>query len=263
MKRGVTEQLITEGLEGVTSSHTVEDVDDTTIKGLLRDQETALEIVFDEIKNKEPLTQASIKAWHKLITRHQETVPGAIREDGQLKHVLVPFEHKGKYKQKENNPLRWDGILFEYCPPEHVQSEMDRLFSLYRAIHQQNRPTHIEAAWLHHRFVRTHPFQDGNGRVARLLMAYVYVRKGEIPPLIRAEARGLYVRALQQADRGNLMAFSEHFRILATEQIENLIVVTKDILAGHQQLHHPNGGTTDKGVYHPPDKPEIDYGLEP
>ena len=50
------------------------------------------------------------------------------------------------------------------------------------------------------------------------------------------------------------MAFSEHLRILATEQIENKIVVTKDILSGGQWLHHPNGGTTDKKGYHPPKK---------
>lgn len=37
LKRGVTEQLVTEGLEGVVSAHTVEGIDDETIKGLLLD----------------------------------------------------------------------------------------------------------------------------------------------------------------------------------------------------------------------------------
>jgi len=42
----------------------------------------------------------------------------------------------------------------------------------------------VEAAWLHHRFVRIHPFQDGNGRMARLLMAYVFAGNREFPPVI-------------------------------------------------------------------------------
>ena len=254
LKRGVTEQLITEGLGNVVSSHTLEDVNDETIKGLLLDQEAAMELVFNDIKHNKPLNHSTIKAWHKLITRHQLTVTGIALRDGQATRVSVPFERKGEYKTRDNNPLRDDGVLFEYCPPVHVQSEMDRLFSLYADIRKKGLPTHVEAAWLHHRFARTHPFQDGNGRVSRLLMAYVYLRKGEFPPLIRAEQKGLYIRALEQADKGNLMAFSEYLRILSTEHIENTIIVTKDILGGYQRLHHPNGGTTDKEGYHPPDK---------
>ena len=262
LKRGVTEQLITEGLEGVVSSHTEENIDDKTIKGLLRDQETAMEMVFRNIKDKTPLTHATVKAWHKHITHHQGTVTGIKVIDGQPRRIPVPFESKGEYKTTENNPFRDDGILFEYCPWEHVESEMTRLFSLYEEIRDKNLPTHVEAAWLHHRFVRTHPFQDGNGRVSRLLMAYVYIRKNEVPPLIRAEEKGLYIRALERADKGNLMAFSEHLRILATEQIENTIVITKDILSGAERLHHPNGGTTDKTGYHPPEKDDIEYGSD-
>ena len=259
LKRGVTEQLITEGLGTVVSSHTEENINDETIKGLLRDQETAMEIVFKDIKNNKPLTHSTIKTWHKHITQHQSMVTGIDLEGGRPVRIPIPFESKGEYKTIENNPLREDGVLFEYCPSEHVQSEMSRLFSLYKEIQNRNLPTHVEAAWLHHRFARTHPFQDANGRVSRLLMAYVYIRKGEVPPLIRTEEKGLYIRALERADKGNLMAFSEHLRILATEQIENTIVVAKDILSGSQRLHHPNGGTTDKKGYHPPKKSDIEY----
>ena len=53
---------------------------------------------------------------------------------------------------------------------------MDRFFTLYRDIRERGYPVNVEAAWLHHRFVRTHPFQDGNGRVSRLLMAWAYLK---------------------------------------------------------------------------------------
>ena len=40
----------------------------------------------------------------------------------------------------------------------------------------------VEAAWMHDRFVRTHPFRDGNGRVSRMLMSYAYTKRW-LPPL--------------------------------------------------------------------------------
>lgn len=263
LKRGVTEQLVTEGLEGVVSAHTVEGIDDETIKGLLLDQEAALEMVFDDIKDDKPLSDYNIKSWHQLLTRHQHTVTGLRVEQGRLRRVQVPFERKGQYKLQPNNPRRQDGVVHEYCPPEHVQSEMDRLFDLYADIRQQNLPTEVEAAWLHHRFVRTHPFQDGNGRVSRLLMAYVYLRKGEAPPLIRADEREAYISALENADRGDLRSFSDHIGTLALFQLRTLVTMTKNVLSGKQRLVHSNGGVTNNGVYYPPDKEEFDnyHGL--
>ena len=262
LKRGVTEQLITEGLGGAVSSHTVEGIDDKTIKGLLTDQEMALEVVFDDIKHNKPLGHFAVKSWHQLLTRHQKTVTGLATIDGKPRRVQRPFKLKGQYKIQPNNPVRHDGVIHEYCPPEHVQSELDRLFGLYADIRQQHLPTQVEAAWLHHRFVRTHPFQDGNGRVSRLLMAYVYLRKGEAPPIITIEGKGAYILALENADRGNLKAFSDHLLGLASVQVRNLIAVTKNILSGHHRMTHANGGITDNGTYYPPDKPETDYGFE-
>ena len=81
LKRGVTEQLITEGLHQVRAAHTVENIDDKTIKGLLEDQETALELIFDDIKDNKPLTHYTIKSWHQLLTRHQATVTALLADE--------------------------------------------------------------------------------------------------------------------------------------------------------------------------------------
>ena len=258
LKRGITEQLITEGLDGVTSAHTLEGIDDETIKGLLKDQESALEMVFDDIKDNKPLTHYTIKSWHQLLTRHQRTVPGFRIIDGQRQRVEVPFERKGQYKLRSNNPRREDGMVHEYCPPEHVQAEMDRFLDLYAKIRTQDIPAHVEAGWLHHRFVRTHPFQDGNGRVSRLLVAYVYLRRGETPPIVSAEGRPAYINALEEADRGDLRSFCNHLGRLATIQLENLITTSKNVLAGRTRRTHANGGVTVKGVYYPPVEQELD-----
>ena len=94
LRRGVTEQLITEGLAGVRSIHTLEGVDDRIIEGLLADQESALELVFATIRQERPLSHSVICEWHALLTRHQETVVG-ITPQG--RRVEVPFEEKGVY----------------------------------------------------------------------------------------------------------------------------------------------------------------------
>lgn len=254
LKRGVTEQLITEGLGGVTSSHTLEGVEDETIKGLLLDQEAALEMAFGMVSEGRPLSQHDIRSWHQLLTRHQGTVVGLVPVDGRLQRqeVEFPAAEKGAYKKIPNNPKRPDGVVHEYCPPEHVGAEMERLVSLHRQIAERGYPTSVEAAWLHHRFVRTHPFRDGNGRVSRLLMAYVYMRNLEPPPIIPAELKPAYIAALEEADEGNLRAFSEYLGDLAIESMRNALLLAERALSGKNSLRHGNGGYTKDGRYFPP-----------
>lgn len=63
------------------------------------------------------------------------------------------------------------------------------------------------AATLHYRFVWIHPFIDGNGRVARLLMNLILIRAGYPPTIILNSDRKKYYNALNRADRGEFQAF--------------------------------------------------------
>ena len=249
LKAGITEQLIAEGLEGVVHSHTVENVEDRTIKGLLVDQETAYTMLFEDIASGRPLTQHTVKTWHQLVTRHQETVAG-ITADGQ--RVQVPFRRKGMWKNRPNNPRRLDGVMHEYCPPDVVQDEMDRFFALHEEIQAERYPVYVEAAWMHHRFVRTHPFQDGNGRVSRLLMAYAYVRRGEPPPVISAATRPGYIDALEVANTGDLRAFSDYLGRLALVSLGEAVTLGRRALTGNMNRPNGNGGRTVGTTYLPP-----------
>jgi Fic family protein len=121
---------------------------------------------------------------------------------------------KGDYKILRNNPSREDGSIHEYCPPEHVSSEMDRLVAFHAQHTEIGVRPEIEAAWLHHAFTQIHPFQDGNGRVARALASLVFIKAGLFPLLVTREDRVPYISALEQADAGNLEQLVKEFSTL-------------------------------------------------
>ncbi len=71
----------------------------------------------------------------------------------------------------------------------------------------------------HNHFERVHPFIDGNGRTGRLALNLVLVRLGHPPVVILKEQRTAYLRAMQQADKGDVGPLGE---ILARGMIDNL-----------------------------------------
>ncbi len=258
LRRGITEQIIVEGLASVAGSHTLENIDDDTIRGLLQDQETAYNLLFSDVVDAVGLTQHKIKTWHQLLTQHQETVAGLMPDGDRMRRVQVPFREKGQWKTIPNNPRRTDGRIHEYCPPEHVQGEMDRFIELHREIEAAQYPVETEAAWMHHRFVRTHPFRDGNGRVSRMLMAYAYIRRGLPPPIVSSTNRPAYIRSLEMADRGNLKPFNDFLHVYATATLQEAIAIGNLALEGHLERPNGNGGRTVVDKYQPPGEGETD-----
>lgn len=72
------------------------------------------------------------------------------------------------------------------------------------------------AAEMHHRLVKIHPFPNGNGRTTRIYTEYVQKRNGQKVTSWKAsmshdpkERRRTYIKALQQADKGNYQALIE------------------------------------------------------
>ena len=250
LRRGVTEQLVTEGFDGVRAADSFGgDLDDDTLRGLLEDQEETLRTVFDMAKDGTPLSHTTIKRLHAAVTRHQDTATGIHALTGE--RVRIPLR-KGDYKIRPNNPRRRDGHVHEYCPPDQVDSEMDRFLEFHRSHADRELPTEVEAAWLHHAFVRIHPFQDGNGRVSRLLMAYAFARNGELPPVIPTYEKDSYLRRLDEADEGYLHPFIKYLAIRSLQDTAAAVGLAKSILRGRTHLRHGNGGLTSNGRYYPP-----------
>ena len=166
LDRGITKLLIEHGIHAAVIPHGSVANPEATV-AIIADHEEAVEGVFQFVKDERSISTSYIKEWHALMTRHQHTVEG-VDSLGQMTTALLIH---GDYKLMSNNPHRPDGSVHEYCPPEHVAAEMDRLIEMHHA-HVGAAPE-VEAAWLHHRFTQIHPFQDGNGRIARTLATLV------------------------------------------------------------------------------------------
>lgn len=199
--RGVTEVLIEQGIDSSIIAHRggVTQRDADHIKSLINDHLDIVEGLFGYIKGKEPLTEHFIRGLQAQFTAHQEYTE-AVTVTGEV--ILVTLK-KGEYKSLPNNPRRPDGEVHIYCPPERTKEEMEALIRMYREADATHSPE-VKSAWLHHRFTQIHPFQDGNGRVARALASLVFLREGLFPLVLRESDRVQYISALEAADAGDL-----------------------------------------------------------
>jgi len=124
----------------------------------------------------ERLTERFIKALH-----------------GQLKQGTSDSQRDwfrvGDYKQQPNEV---GGIAT--CPPKEVHGQMKALLAAYNGVRQH---TIEEIVDFHHRFETIHPFQDGNGRVGRLIMFKECLASHIVPFIITDDLKMFYYRGLQ------------------------------------------------------------------
>lgn len=232
LDKGITETLIQNGINEAYISHGDTNIETPKLLRYLRDHLNAVDFVFDMVKQNRELTVGFIKELHALVTHSQEFVEGR-DQDG--KRTRLPLL-KGQYKLNENNPSREDGTTFLYCPPEHVASEMDALVRIYREGVETGIHFMILTSWFHHAFTTIHPFQDGNGRVARLLTSLMLIRNGNFPfTVMRDEAKNKYIAALELADQGIPNHLLDYFMENQKRNIEkalNLKEVSETTLEG-------------------------------
>jgi len=225
ISKGVTETLIEKGFADVLISHG--DFSDNVTKDQLldhlKDHLSAVDEVFDFVKQNRTLSLGFINELHQIVTAHQEFAEGRDQFGNKLKISLL----KGKFKERENNPSRQEGetkITFLYAPPEHVDAEMDNLISIYDDLLKQKVHPVIIAAWFHHSFSIIHPYQDGNGRLARLLASLILIKFGFFPlTVVREDAKDIYLKALQDADKGVPQPLVDYFIEIQRENIEKAL----------------------------------------
>jgi Fic family protein len=107
----------------------------------------------------------------------------------------IDSKNAGKYRTVPVYVLQKNGSRHNFCDPLLIADEMDSFFDwLFRE--KKEHPL-IVAAEAHTRFVSIHPFIDGNGRTARLLMNLLLLQNGYVPAVIKNKDRVTYLDAIE------------------------------------------------------------------
>lgn len=157
-----------------------------------------LKMMTEEARVKEmPLTQNFIRALHKTLLRENYTVYRDLPGGVQTSYTV----HAGQYKTRPNSVVTRYGDRFEYASPEETPALMTDLVNWYNAAEQEGKLSPVELATLfHYRYIRIHPFEDGNGRIARLMVNFILTRHDYPMIVVRSRLKSEYLEALHQAD---------------------------------------------------------------
>ncbi len=157
-----------------------------------------LRMMVEEATVKEmPLTQNFIRTLHKTLLREDYTVYRTLPGGVQTSYVI----HAGQYKTRPNSVITRYGDRFEYASPEETPGLMADLVEWYNSAEQEGKLSPVElAALFHYRYIRIHPFEDGNGRIARLMVNFILTRHDYPMIVIRSRKKSEYLEALHQAD---------------------------------------------------------------
>ncbi|MCF0058542.1 Fic family protein [Dyadobacter sp. CY356] len=180
----------------------------------------AIEWVLDIVKGEYPLAEAFIREIHSLLLKKSYTVT-AITAEGLPTTKRVEI---GKYKSQPNHVLTSTGEIFRFASPEETPAMMGELIDWYRnKINGTNINPILIAAEFHYRFIRIHPFDDGNGRTARILMNFILMQFHFPPVIIKTDEKNKYFFALRQADSGIIEAFVNYIADNLSNSLEIMI----------------------------------------
>jgi len=134
----------------------------------------------------------------------------------------------GVYKTRPNSVITPTGEIFDYASPEETPSLMGDLVEWYRNEEQRGKLKIEElAAIFHYRYIRIHPFEDGNGRIARLLVNYILLRHNYPMLVVRSDDRNNYLKILHECDNltGKIPYDGAHATLQQTKPLIDYISV--------------------------------------
>jgi Fic family protein len=181
------------------------------------------------IKEKRLLSEHFIRGLHEILLKEPYYNP-AITPNGLPTEKLVTL---GKYKDLPNDVETSEG-LFRFASPTDTPILMGELIEWCNGQFQNNtiHPLFV-ATQFHYRFIRIHPFDDGNGRMARLLTNYILLFFDYPPLIIETQKKSEYIKALRRADKGSLAELKKFFGLNLIDGINRYISAAKgnDIMA--------------------------------
>lgn len=156
-----------------------------------------LNMVEQEAQTDEPLTETFIRQVHQVMLREDYKVYRKLPGEETTSYTV----HAGRYKTRPNSVITPTGERFEYASPEETPALMADLVRWYNEVAEEGSMSPIQlAALFHYRYIRIHPFEDGNGRIARLMVNFILSRHKWPMMVIRSKNKKAYLSALALAD---------------------------------------------------------------
>ncbi len=182
----------------------------------------AVNWVLDLVKSEIDLSEDFLCELHSILLKEAK-FKDAITLSGE--HTKRRIEI-GKYKSEPNHVVTVTGETFYFASPEETPAKMEELL---RSFDDERSKTELDpiilATLFHYKFLRIHPFDDGNGRVARILMNFILMKFGYPPIVIKTEDKENYYAVLRLADAGDMEPFIEYIA-------ENLVHSLEVMLRG-------------------------------
>ena len=177
---------------------------------------------------KQPLTEIFIRQLHRVLLREDYTIYRELPNGLQTSYTV----HAGCYKTRPNSVITPTGERFEYASPEETPALMGDLVSWFNEVEQTGQYTPAQlAALFHYRYIRIHPFEDGNGRIARLLVNYILLRQNYPMVVVLSRKKQSYLKALGEADKnsGVVPSVGAHATL---EMIEPFVQYMEKLIVG-------------------------------
>ncbi len=130
----------------------------------------------------------------------------------------------GKYKQTPNNTKGTDGRIITFATPEETPKVMRELLDWFSAQRDSENVHPVSlAAEFHYKFVKIQPFDDANGRIAKILTNLILLQFGYPPIVVKSSEKGLYYGALKQADAGVITPFIDFIARSVVSSLELMV----------------------------------------
>jgi Fic family protein len=180
----------------------------------------AIKWIIDVVKKDRPLTETFIRELHTLLLK-EPYQKEALTPDGQRTTKTIKV---GEYKHLPNHVVTKTGEMFYFASPEETPAMMEELINWYRKqkVSEDVNPI-LLASEFHYKFIRIHPFDDGNGRTARILMNFILMEFDYPPVIIKTEDKLNYFAVLRQADADQMEPFIEYIAQNLTRSLEIMI----------------------------------------
>ena len=167
-----------------------------------RNHAEAIDMLFDVVAQKRSISEGLIKEINALLMAGVQSTPALDTQGRRVQKPATP----GQYKSQPNHVLQQDGSIHHYVEPLQVPLAMQQLCDWVN-VQLGQRHALLVAGVAHYNMVRIHPFDDGNGRGARILMNLILLMQGYTPVIVRNAKRRFYLQALAAADGGDMQPF--------------------------------------------------------